>query len=373
MDHFDRIMIGSCNSSMSDKHDLLDRRPEFFQGQMFLDNAGSKQVVCIDNQGVADQKRGTHFICRVKEFFQVPGPDAKDLAIRTIVKSQTQTWLALSGNSDKSGNWMCVSVLEADTKKLFEKPFRRLKIIHNHSEGNACFSCDHQVIKPQKYSNEIDTQWECIPSRKKCPADFCCTSILAAGPRGLPKPGRLEDVKSMNTVVDYVAGGEHHPLVIFDVDDTLITRDILNNGTTGQVPMAKNTAEIMAEIQQKSPNSEIILLTQAPKKMTLLKLREAGISSELFNSIESVADKGGDKGIALKAYVRKMRQKPDQVCFIDDCDHFLSLVEKASKDLGIHCNTFHFTGAKEAVIRVKANALGCTVAEYKRHFQPRKS
>ena len=373
MDHFDRIMTGSCNSSMSDKHDLVDWRPEFFQGQMFLNNAGSKQVVCIDNEGVTDQKRGTHFICRVKEFFQVPGPDVRDLAIRTIVKSETQNWLALSGNSDTSGKRMCVSVLESDTKKCFQKPFRLLKIIHNHSEGKVCYHRDHQVIKPQKCCNEIDTQWESIPSRKKRPADLCFTSIPAVGPRGLPKSGRLEDVKSIDTVVDYVAGGEHHPLVIFDVDDTMITRDILKNGTTGQVPVAKNTAEIMAKIQKKSPNSEIILLTQAHKKMTLLKLREAGISSELFNSIESVADKGGDKGIALKAYVRKMRQKPDQVCFIDDCDHFLSLVEKASKDLGIHCNTFHFTGAKDAVMRVKANALGCTVKEYKHHFQPRKS
>lgn len=362
MDH--RIMIGSCNSSMSEKHDFLDWRPEFFQGRMVLDAAGSKQVVRIDNEGVTDRKRRTHFICGVKECCQLPDPDVKDLAIRTIVKSEAQKWLVLSGNSDKR---VCVGVLDPDTKQ----PFRLM--IHNHSEGKVCYNRDHQVIKPRKYVNEINTQWECIPSRKKRPADLCCTSLLAAAPLDLAKPGRLEDVRSIDTVVDYVAGGEHHPLVIFDVDDTMITRDILINGTTGHVPMAKNTAEIVAKIRQKSPGSEIILLTQASKKMTLVKLREAGISPELFNSIESVADNGGDKGIALKAYVRKMRQKPDQVCFIDDCDHFLSLVEKASKDLRIHCNTFHFTGANDAVARVKANALGCTVEEYKRRFQPRKS
>ena len=346
---------------MLENHDLPVWRPELFQGQMVLNHAGSKQVICIDSGEVTDQKRRTHFICRVKDCFQVPGPDAKDLAIRTIVKSEAQNWLALSGNSDTSGKRACVSVLAPDT----EKPFRLLKMIHNHGESTVCYNCAHQVIKPQKYVNEINAQ--CIPSQKQRPADLCCTSTLAAAPRDLP--GRLEDVKSIDTVVDYVAG-EHHPLVIFDVDDTLITRDILKDGTTGQVPVAKNTAEIMAKIRQKSPDSEIILLTQASKKKTLVKLREAGISPELFNSIESVADKGGDKGIALKACVRNMRQKPDQVCFIDDCAHFLSLVEKASKDLRIRCNTFHFTGAKEAVIRVKANALGCTVEEYKRRFQP---
>ena len=344
--------------------DLLDGHLAFFQGQMFLDTAGRKPLVCIDNKGVTEQKRSTHFTCRAKAFFLVPSPDAKDLAIRTIVKSEAQEWLALSGNSDTSGKRVCVSVRAPDT----EEPFRLLNIIHIHSEDKVCYNCAYQVIKPQKYVNAINAQ--CIPSQKQRPADFCRTS---SGPWDLPKPGRLEDVKSIDTVVDFVAGGKHHPLVIFDVDDTLITRDILNDGTTGQVSMAKNTAEIMTKIRQKSPDSEIILLTQASKKKTLVKLREAGISPELFNSIESVADKGGDKGIALKACVRNMRQKPDQVCFIDDCDHFLSLVEKASKDLGIHCNTFHFTGAKEAVIRVKANARGCTVEEYKRRFQPRKS
>ena len=343
---------------MLENHDVLDWHLEYFQGQMFLGTAGRKQVVCIDNKGVTEQKRGTHFICRVKEYFHAPSPDARDLATRTIVKSEAQKWRALS---DASGKRVCVSVPAPNT----EKPFRLLKIIHNHSDGKVCYNCAHQVIKPRKYVNEISAQ--CIPSQKQRPADVCCTSRLAAGPWELP--GRLEDVKSIDTVVDYVAGGKHHPLVIFDVDDTLITRDILNDGTTGQVSVAKNTAEIMAKIRLKSPDSEIILLTQASKKKTLVKLREAGISPELFNSIESVADQGGDKGIALKACVRNMRQKPDQVCFIDDCDHFLSLVEKASKDLRIHCNTFHFTGAKEAVIRVKANALGCTVEEYKRRFQ----
>ena len=350
---------------MLENHDLLDWHLAFLQGQMFLDTAGRESLVGIDNKGVTEQKRGTHFTCRAKEFFLLSGPDAKDLAVRTIVKSEAQEWLALSGNSDTSGKRVCISVLAPDT----EKPFRLLKTIHNHGESKVCYNGAHQVIKPQKYVNAINAQ--CIPSQKQRPADFCCASGLAAGSWGLP--GRLEDVKSIDTVVDYVAGGGHHPLVIFDVDDTLITRDILNDGTTGQVSVAKNTAEIMTKIRQKSPDSEIILLTQASKKKTLVKLREAGISPELFNSIESVADKGGDKGIALKACVRNMRQKPDQVCFIDDCDHFLLLVEKASKDLGIHCNTFHFTGAREAVIRVKANARGCTVEEYKRRFQPGKS
>ena len=223
-------------------------------------------------------------------------------------------------------------------------------------------SCD--VSTPLTHFKEISAQWDEIATLKHWPADPSFTDQVISQQR-LPAPGRLEDVKSIETVVDYVAGGNHRPLVIFDVDDTIITREVFEHGTTSLVPVASNTTEIMARIRQKSPNAVIILLTQTSKYHTHRKLREAGVSKELFQDILCVVDLGGNKYDAVVHYVNQvMQQKPDQVCFIDDQTNFLKMVEDACKHLRIHCNTFHFTGAQGAVARVYANALGCSVEDY---------
>ena len=124
----------------------------------------------------------------------------------------------------------------------------------------------------------------------------------------------------------------------------------------------------MARIRQKSPNATVILLTQAELSRTYEKLTETGISKKLFDSILSVSDSGGNKDDVFINYIKNMKQMPDQVCFVDDFELFLELIETACEKHHIPCNTFHFTGAKEALVRCYAKALGCTVEEYKRYY-----
>lgn len=385
MEPLDRLLIDSCSQMIKEKLETHDYRLEFSHGRPFISIAGNNRVVCIYDEQVTDKERDTHFISRAKDFFEVQTEKLKELAIRTIIKSESERQLELSENPEVSGNQNGASVLAPDTEVLSHNQLQLLKIIHEHCEKKLYFdhklqaimSLDHRysyvpdrfggltrcdVSTPLTHFKEISAQWNEIASLKHWPTDPC---FRVVSQQSLPEPGRLEDVKSIETVVDYVAGGNHRPLVIFDVDDTIITREVFEHGTTSLVPVASNTTEVMAKIRKKSPNAVIILLTQTNKYHTLRKLREAGVSKELFQDILCVADLGGNKYDAVVHYVKQvMQQKPDQVCFVDDQTNFLKMVEDACKHLRIHCNTFHFTGAQRAVERVYASALGLSVEDY---------
>ena len=387
MEPLDRILIDSCSQVIKEKLVSRDYRLEFSHGRPFISVAGNNRVVCIYDEQVTDKERDTHFINRAKDFFEVQTEKLKELAIRTIVKSESERRQELPENPEVSGQHNGTSVLVPDTDVLSHNQLQLLKIIHEHCENKLYFnhklqaimSLDHRysyvpdrfggltscgVSTPLTHFQKISAQWDEIASLKHWPADPSFTDQVVSQ-QSLPAPGRLEDVKSIEAVVDYVAGGNHRPLVIFDVDDTIITREVFEHGTTSLVPVASNTTDIMTRIRQKSPNAVIILLTQTNKYHTHRKLREAGVSKELFQDILCVADLGGNKYDAVVHYVKQvMQQKPDQVCFVDDQTNFLKMVEDACKHLRIHCNTFHFTGAQGAVQRVYASALGLSVEDY---------
>ena len=391
MDLLDKILIENSSKMISEKLESNEYRLEFSEARPFISLTSNNRVVCIFNEEVTEQKRDTHYINRAKVFFEAQSEDFKEVALRKIVKSETDRQEELSKDPEASGSQSCASVLAPDAKVLSQNQLQLLKIIYDHSKWGLYFNPDERAIRsrnetccyvpdrlgsitrcggkvPLLHYDEILAQWDVISSLKLWPTDPFFTDT-SARQQSLPEPARKENVKSIEVVVDYVAGGDHRPLVIFDIDHTIITLDVFEGGETRYVAVAKNTAEIMARIRQKSPNAEIILLTQAGKVKTLEKLTQAGIDQELFESIICVGDMGVDKGDALKNYVKEKKQRPDQICFTDDCVPFLEMVEEASKNLGIQCNTFHFTGAQDAIDRVHAKALGYrSVEQYKMDY-----
>ena len=273
MEPLDRLLIDSCSQMIKEKLETRDYRLEFSHGRPFISIAGNNRVVCIYDEQVTDKERDTHFINRAQDFFEVQTEKLKELAIRTIVKSESGRRQELSENPEVSGHQNRASVLAPDTEVLSYNQLQLLKIIHEYCEKKLYFdhklqaimSLDHRysyvpdrfgsltscdVSTPLTHFKKISAQWDEIASLKHWPADPSFTDQVVSQ-QSLPAPSRLEDVKSIETVVDYVAGGNHRPLVIFDLDDTIITREVFEHGTTALVPVASNTTEVMAKIRKK--------------------------------------------------------------------------------------------------------------------------
>ena len=390
MDSFNAMLVSNSSEDIQKKLNSGDYHLEISQGRPFISISGSNRVVCIYNEEVSGKERSPHFINRATDFFESLTPELREHAIESIVKSESDRLKELLNYPEGFDNQDCANVLAPNTKKLTQYQIELLKVINNNCKQQLYFNSDFKAITsldqrssyvpnrfggltkcsdivPLKHFKEISAQWDAIPLLKHRDAhpDFTDQALRH---HSLPKPERLEDVKSIETVVDYVAGGDHRPLVIFDVDDTLVTNDVSLGEKLKRIPLAKNTAEIMTRIRQKSPNAKIILLTQASLSSTHEKLKETGISRELFDSILSVSDLGGDKGDVFINYIENMQQMPDQVCFADDCTFFLGLIEQACEKYQISYNTFCFTGASEANIRCNAKALKCSVEYFKQHY-----
>ena len=390
MDSFNAMLVNSSSEDIQKKLKSGDYHLEISQGKPFISTTGSNRVVCIYNEEVNNEVKSPHFISRAKHFFAALNQELREYAIELMVKSESDRVNELLNYPEGFDHQDCASVLRPGTKKLSQFQIELLKVIDDNCQQRLFFNRDFKAITPldQRSSyvpnsfggltkcrkivpldhfEEISAQWDDTALLKHRHVDPDFTDQALRHHR-LPKPGRLADVKSIETVVDYVAGGHYRPLVIFDVDDTLVTRDVSEDQEVKLLPLAKNTAEIMARIRQKSPNATVILLTQAELSRTYEKLTETGISKKLFDSILSVSDSGGNKDDVFINYIKNMKQMPDQVCFVDDFALFLELIEKACEKHYIPCNTFHFTGAKEALVRCNAKALGCTVEEYKRDY-----
>lgn len=390
MDSFNAMLVNSSSADIQEKLNSGDYYLEISQGRPFISMTGSNRVVCICNEEVNGEERSPHFINRAKDFFESLTPELREYAIESIVMSESDRLKGLLNYPEGFVDQDCANVLAPNTKRLNQYQVELLKVINNNCKQQLYFNSDFKAITsldqrssyvpnrfggftkcskivPLKHFKEISAQWDAIPLLKHLDAhpDFTDQALRH---HSLPKPDRRKDVKSIETVVDYVAGGDYRPLVIFDVDDTLVTKDVTLDQKLERIPLAKNTAEIMTRIRQKSPNAKIILLTQATLSSTHEKLKETGISRELFDSILSVSDSGGDKGEVFIHYIENMQQMPDQVCFVDDTEYFLDLIEQACKKYQISCNTFHFAGADGAIERRTANALKITVEEYRRDY-----
>ncbi|WP_419834530.1 DUF2608 domain-containing protein [Endozoicomonas atrinae] len=174
----------------------------------------------------------------------------------------------------------------------------------------------------------------------------------------LPTAGRAQQVDSIDMLNGYVQYG-YNTLVILDVDETIIATDIIN-GKKQKVLVEAKTPRVIRKIRQDAPDARIILLTKASKKDTKEKLKNAGLDPDMFDSIESAS---GTKGASLKQYVDKNFQETRHICFIDDTLENLESVESACKDLGIHCNTFLFTGAEAMIERTDCFNYGMTPDE----------
>ncbi len=389
MDAFNAMLVTSSSEDIQKKLKSGEYCLEISQGRPFISVTGSNRVVCIYNEEVNGIERSPHFIHRATDFFAALNQELREYAIESIVNTDSDRLMNLLIHPGFFDNQDCINVLDPITKKLTQYQIELLNVINENCKQQLYFNRDLGAITsldqrssyvpnsfggftkcsdivPLKYFKEISAQWDDTLLLKHRGADPDFTD-QALSHHSLPKPGREANVKSIETVVNYVAGGNHRPLVIFDVDDTLVAQDVNRNKELELLPLAKNTAEIMARIRQKSPNATIILLTQAGLSRTLEKLRTTGISKELFDGIFSASDLGVQKGDVFTDYIKNMQQMPDQVCFVDDCLGFLESIEKACNNHQIHCNTFHFTGADEAISRRNARALGYdTVEEYKR-------
>lgn len=182
------------------------------------------------------------------------------------------------------------------------------------------------------------------------PSQRPATGITQATCRApLPLQDREHNVKSIAAVIDYVTPG-YHPLVMFDVDHTLVTLDFIH-GQLKRVAVENDTEQTLRRIRQKAPDAHIIVLTQATATAAREKLQKANIDVCLFNSIESVADKQGTEGSVMEQYIKKMPERPAQVCFVNNTVRMLDDVESTCKNLQIHYNAFHYTGAEEMVQR----------------------
>ncbi len=173
---------------------------------------------------------------------------------------------------------------------------------------------------------------------------------------------RHENVQTISELTQLVPP-ESAPLIIFDLDETLVSRDVIN-GEVQRAPVNPSTRSIIQLLRRKRPKGRIIVMTKGDfqstaEKMTAARVDEIG----LFDDVEILKDNENDKGARLKTYLSRNDFKPDEVFFVDDTDGFLEQVEDACRDLQLPCQSFHFTGALPMSQRCNAFAVNVSISD----------
>ncbi|WP_257263310.1 DUF2608 domain-containing protein [Endozoicomonas sp. ONNA2] len=380
------VLIDSVRPQLRDKLDSGEYQCRNSGGRPYLtDSEGS--VLCIHN-GEFSVIRDQSFIDKAQNFYDLLPPVFKTLAQRKIMESNPQI-AGASLPARCSGSTTPDSALLTQTQCQLLKAMVEEKGVFFNLEDRAITTLDESTcyrpddlngftaskdIRPLANFAAIEkqyTQWAGVDAHGNATAVQSLPQPTSSCRPPLPPQPQKKDVKSIGAVIDYVTPG-YHPLVIFDADDTLVARDVIN-GEAIVVAVEKDTAATLKRLKEKAPDAQIIVLTQATAKATREKLQKTGISEQLFDSIESVndkiesgADKKATKGTVMQQYIRQMADRPEQVCFVDDMDVMLDDVEATCAKLQIHCTTFLYTGAEEHRDRVCANVLGVSVEEFKR-------
>lgn len=395
---FDQMLVESVSSLLKCNLDSGEYQCNNSGGRPYLTNSRGS-VLCIYNEQFNDEhSQSQHFISRAQDFYAMLPQDIKVLAQRKIIKANPQiAGASIHARCSESG------VATPGSTLLTETQCQLLKGLFEDQIKSAFFNPDQQAITAFDESlcylpNEFNgftvyrdirplANFEAIEQQYTQWAGHCARNVgcnatavhslsqqpsstgitHAVYPTPLPPQGRQVNVQSIAAVIDYVTPG-YRPLVIFDMDETLVARDIIN-GEAIRVAVESDTVQILQRIRQKASDVQIIVLTQATEEATRSKLQAVNIDERLFDSIESVADKMGTKGSVLEQYIRHMPEKPEQVCYVDDMDLMLDDVESTCVKLQIHCNSFLYTGAKELEYKCTAHALGMPVDQLKSPFE----
>ena len=167
---------------------------------------------------------------------------------------------------------------------------------------------------------------------------------------------RLERSQNIREVLAHIKPGE--PVVVcFDLDDTLIAKDVVAGGRQERCVVNPDTAKIIQDIRTKagSGNAKIILLTANEEDSLREKLEKTKLDRNLFDDAITVKVQTGPwktKGQGLHHYLDKSQHPAQHIVMVDDVQGMLESVEKAADQRGIPYTTFHFYGAKPMIYRV---------------------
>ncbi|KEQ13959.1 DUF2608 domain-containing protein [Endozoicomonas numazuensis] len=167
---------------------------------------------------------------------------------------------------------------------------------------------------------------------------------------------RLERAQNIREVLAHIKPGE--PVVVcFDLDETLIAKDVVAGGRHERRVVNPDTAKIIQDIRAKAGpgNAKIILLTANEEDSLRAKLEQTKLDRNLFDDAITVKVQTGPwktKGQGLHHYLDKSRHPAQHIVMVDDVRGMLESVEKAADQRDIPYTTFHFYGAKPMVYRV---------------------
>ncbi|MBO9495996.1 HAD family hydrolase [Thalassotalea sp. G20_0] len=379
MPELDKILIESISTQLKSNLDSGEYQCHNNGGRPYLTNSRGS-VLCIYNGEFSDELDQIQpYISEAQDFYDLLPPDIKALAQRKITASNPHT-------AGASLQTKCSVETNPDATQLTETQCQILKTIFDLQTGvyfnqacQAITSIDElHCYRPdnlnggwttspnitplanfaaieQQYTQWVERSDAHHASAMQSPSQHSATGITQTTCHTpLPIQDREYNVKSIAAVIDYVTPG-YHPLVMFNVDQTLVTLDFVY-GQLKRVAVENDIERTLQRIRQKAPDAHIIVLTRATATAAREKLQKANIDERLFDSIESVADKQGTEGSVMEQYIEKMPERPAQVCFVGNTVEMLANVEFTCKNLQIHYNTFHYTGAEEIAQRASEYA-----------------
>ncbi|WP_422136655.1 HAD family hydrolase [Endozoicomonas sp. ALD040] len=167
---------------------------------------------------------------------------------------------------------------------------------------------------------------------------------------------RVPKSQDIREVLAHIKPGEP-VLVCFDLDETLIAKDLVAEGRQERRLVNPDTAKIIQDIRTKAGpgNARIILLTANDEDSLRKKIEETQLDRNLFDDAISIKIQTGPlktKEQGLHHYLDKSGHPAQHIVMVDDLQDMLKSVEKAADDRGIPYTTFHFYGAKPMIYRV---------------------
>ncbi|WOG27525.1 DUF2608 domain-containing protein [Endozoicomonas sp. 8E] len=190
------------------------------------------------------------------------------------------------------------------------------------------------------------------------PAEVTVSEAASALPEALKvrESGRVQKSQNIREVLAHIKPGEP-VLVCFDLDETLIAKDIVAEGRQERRLVNPDTVKIIQDIRTKAGpgNARIILLTANDEDSLRKKIEETQLDRNLFDDAITVKVQTGPlktKGQGLHHYLDKSGHPAQHIVMVDDVEGMLESVEKAADERGIPYTTFHFYGAKPMIYRV---------------------
>ncbi|WP_062266840.1 HAD family hydrolase [Endozoicomonas arenosclerae] len=167
---------------------------------------------------------------------------------------------------------------------------------------------------------------------------------------------RVEKSQNIREVLTHIKPGE--PVVVcFDLDETLIAKDVVEGGRHQRRVVNPDTAKIIQDIRTKAGpgNAKIILLTANDEDSLREKLEITKLDRNLFDDAITIKVQTGPlktKGQGLHHYLDKSQHPAQHIVMVDDVQGMLESVEMAADQRKIPYTTLHFYGAKPMVYRV---------------------